>query len=126
MENSILKSTKKAIGIEPDYDAFDEAILMHINSVFSTLTQIGIGPPVGFAIQDADPTWADFLNDDFRLNNVKTYVHQRLRLIFDPPQTSYLVEALKSQIEEQEVRLSIQREGTAWVDPTTPPLVLEP
>lgn len=125
MENSILKSTKKVLGIETDYDAFDEAIIMHINSVFATLTQLGIGPALGFAIEDATPVWDDFLADDLRLNNVKSYVHLRVRLIFDPPQTSYLVAAVEKQIEEHEWRLNVQREGSAWVDPTIPPLVLE-
>lgn len=122
MEPSILNSTKKVLGVEPEYDAFDEAIVMHINTVFSTLNQMGIGPDLGFAIEDAGPVWDDFLHDDLRLNNIKTYMHLRVRLLFDPPQTSFHMAAIKEQIEELEVRLSIQREGTAWTDPTTPPL----
>lgn len=122
MEQSILNSTKKVLGIDPTYDAFDEAIIMHVNSVFSILNQIGLGPALGFAIEDAGPVWNDFLQDDLRMNDLKTYVHLRVRLLFDPPQTSFHMTAIKEQIEELEVRLSILREGSAWTDPTTPPL----
>lgn len=117
MTNSILTSTKKNLGINADYEAFDQDILMHINSVLVTLNQLGIGPELGFYIADADAEWSDFLGDDMRLNSVKTYVYLRVRLLFDPPTTSYLITALREQFQEIEWRLNVYREGTAWVDP---------
>lgn len=117
MSESILTSTKKILGIEEDYTAFDLDILTHINSVFSTLTQLGLGPENGFMIEDADAVWADFLGDDPQLNAVKTYVYLRVRLLFDPPTTSYLIAALQAEREQLEWRLSAYRESTGWVDP---------
>lgn len=118
MSNSILTSTKKILGIEATDTDFDIDILMHINSVFATLNQLGIGPEQGFAIEDAVPTWDTFLGTDKRLNSVKTYVYLRVRMLFDPPQTSYLIEALDRQREELEWRLNVYRESTAWTDPS--------
>lgn len=120
MSNSILTSTKKILGIEDEYTAYDVDILMHINSVFSILNQLGIGPTDGFAIEDKVATWDTFLGDDPRLNSVKTYVYLRVRLLFDPPTTSYLIDAMKQQIQELEWRLNVQREGASWTDPTLP------
>lgn len=119
MSDSILTSTKKALGILEDYTAFDVDILMHINSVFSILNQLGIGPADGFMIEDSTPTWVDFLEEDSRLNLVKSYVYLRVRLLFDPPTTSYLIDSTRKQSEEFEWRLNVYREGTAWVAPTT-------
>lgn len=117
ISTSILTSTKKILGIEETYTPFDVDILMHINSVFSTLNQLGIGPEIGFMIEDSDAVWEDFLGADPRLNSVKTYVYLRVRLLFDPPTTSYLIEALNKQILELEWRLNVYREGTAWANP---------
>ena len=117
MEQSILTSTKKILGIEASYQAFDLDILTYINSAFSTLNQLGIGPEDGFMIEDATPTWDSFIGSDSRLNSVKNYVYLSVRLIFDPPATSYAIEALNQQKKELEWRLNVYREGTAWVDP---------
>ena len=125
MSNSILTSTKKILGIDVAYTAFDVDILMHINSVFSTLQQLGIGPVDGYMIEDAAPTWDDFLDGDLRLNAVKTYVYLRVRLLFDPPATSYLIESLNKQAKELEWRLNAVREETAWVDPDPEPVLVE-
>lgn len=114
MTTSILDSTKKALGIASDYDVFDPDIIMHINSVFSTLNQLGIGPAEGFAIEDATPTWDTFLNGDSRLNSIKTYVYLRVRLLFDPPTTSYLISALNEEVDELTWRLSAHRETELW------------
>lgn len=122
MGTSILTTTKKAVGVDENYTAFDVDILMHINSAFSTLNQIGIGPEAGFAIEDATPTWNAFLGNDLRLNSVKSYVYLRVRVLFDPPTTSYLLTAIKEQIQELEWRLNAQREDSAWVPPPTQPL----
>jgi hypothetical protein len=122
MNNSILTSTKKNLGISEDYDVFDQDVLTHINSVFSTLNQLGIGPTEGFAIEDAAATWDDFLGSDIRLNSVKTYVYLRVRLLFDPPSTSYHISALKEQITELEWRINAHREEETWVPPVEVPV----
>lgn len=117
MSDSILTSTKKILGMEEDYTAFDFDILTHINSAFSTLTQLGVGPEEGFMIEDATATWDAFLGTDPKLNSVKTYVYLRVRLLFDPPQTSYLIDAFNRQVEELAWRLNVQMEHTIWTDP---------
>lgn len=117
MSDSIFNSIKKILGLNDDYTAFDTDVLMHINSVFSSLHQLGIGPEDGFEIYDAAATWDEFLNDDPRLNSVKTYVYLRVRLLFDPPATSYVITSMNEQIRELEWRLNVQREGVSWIDP---------
>lgn len=109
--SSILKDTKKVLGLEPEYKAFDIDILMHINSVFSTLDQLGVGPIGGFSISDDTAEWTAFLGEDPRLNSVKTYMFLKVRLLFDPPATSYLITSVKEQAQELEWRLSVYREG---------------
>jgi hypothetical protein len=120
VSDSILDSVKHVLNLASDYTPFDQGVIMHINSVFSTLNQLGIGPDEGFMIEDKDSTWDTFLEGDPRLNNVKTYVYLRVRLLFDPPTTGYLVEALQKQIQEHEWRLNAQREDTKWTEPVTP------
>jgi hypothetical protein len=124
MIESILDSTKKNLGIEPEYAAFDDQIIMHINSVFSTLQQLGVGPVNGYMIEDATPTWSDFLADDPRYNQVRTYVYLRVRLMFDPPATSFAINSMEEQAKEMEWRMNVTREGDEWVHPD-PPVVLE-
>jgi hypothetical protein len=125
METSILTSTKKVLGIEDDYTAFDLDITIHINTALSTLSQLGIGPIAGLSIEDKTTNWSDFITDDDPFyNSVKTYVYLRVRQVFDPPATSYLIAAFDQQIKELEWRLNVIREGTDWVeppDPTPPP-----
>lgn len=116
MSKSILDSTKKVLGIVPEYDVFDSDIMMHINSVFSTLNQLGVGPLEGFAIENNGPTWESFLGGDLRLNSVKSYMYIKVRLLFDPPSTSYLINAFEEQAKELEWRISTYREGENWVD----------
>jgi hypothetical protein len=117
MEQSILTSTKKILGIAEDYTVFDLDIITHINSAFSTLTQLGVGPAEGFMIDDAEAVWPDFIVEDFQYNSVKSYVFLKVRQLFDPPQTSYLITAMEKQIQELEWRLNAHREETQWVDP---------
>lgn len=114
MSDSILTSTKKILGIGEDYTEFDLDIITHINTVFSTLNQLGIGPADGFMIENAEPVWADFLGTDKNLNAVKTYVYLRVRMLFDPPTTSYLINALDEQRKELEWRLNVKREEETW------------
>lgn len=117
MSDSILTSTKKILGLESDYTAFDPDIIMHINAALSTLTQLGVGPEAGFMIEDATATWADFLGTDPRLNPAKQYVYLRVRMVFDPPQSGYAVTAMEDQIKEHEWRLNVHMEHTLWTDP---------
>jgi hypothetical protein len=114
---SILTSTKKILGIVEADENFDLDVLTHINAVFSTLNQLGIGPEDGYMIEDKTATWDAFLGSDKRLNSVKTYVYLRVRLLFDPPTTSYLISSLQEQLKEIEWRLNVYREGTAWTNP---------
>lgn len=106
MSDSILTTTKKVLGIEEDYVDFDVDVILHINSVLSTLNQLGVGTDDGFMILDASPTWVDFFGVDPRLNAIKSYVFLRVRLLFDPPGTSFLINAYQQQIKELEWRLA--------------------
>lgn len=102
---SILTSIKKLLGVEEEYTHFDSDIIIHINSAFMNLNQIGVGPTSGFRIQDATSEWSDFI-ERTDLEGVKTYIYLKVRLIFDPPQMGYLVDAIKDQIKELEWRLN--------------------
>lgn len=124
MEQSILRSVKKNLGVGPDAIEFDHDILTYINSTFSTLYQLGVGPNAGFAIEDDVSVWADFIEQDPRFNQIQTYVCLKTRVLFDPATTPYLIAALDKQIEELEWRLNTQREETAWADPDPAPPVL--
>lgn len=123
MDGSILEGIKKLLGIPEDYAVFDFDVITHINSAFSTLAQLGIGPTGGFSIEDETSLWSDFIADDKQYNAVKTYVALRVRQLFDPPSTSYLISAFNDQIKELEWRLNSYREETGWVDPD--PVVVE-
>jgi hypothetical protein len=125
VEQSILNSTKKILGIAEDYTVFDLDIITHINTAFSTLTQLGVGPPEGFMIEDATAVWDDFIVNDLQYNSVKSYVFLRVRQLFDPPSTSYLISAVDQQIKELEWRLNVHREETGWVDPDPKPVYPE-
>lgn len=107
MPESILESTKKVLGIDNDYKTFDQDIIMHINSVFATLHQIGVGPVDGFAIENDGPEWKDFIGLDKTINSVKTYVYLKVRLLFDPPTTSFAIAAMEKQATEFEWRLQV-------------------
>lgn len=110
MEKSILNSTKKILGIGDNYFAFDLDIITHINATFSILNQLGIGPIEGFSIEDDDATWDDYPVPPNQLQAIKSYLFLKVRLMFDPPTTSYLIEATNKQIAEFEWRINIFRE----------------
>jgi len=110
MEESILTSTKKILGLDQDYTAFDLDIITHINAAFSILSQLGVGPESGFSIEDETTVWADYLVPADQLHLVKTYVYLKVRSLFDPPTTSFLIEATEKQIKEYEWRLNVFRE----------------
>jgi hypothetical protein len=115
--SSILNDTKKALGLDPAYTAFDVDLVMHINSVLATVRDLGIGPSTGFSIADSSETWEDLIGTDVSLNDVKTYIYLKVRQIFDPPPTSFEIEAVKELVREIEWRLNVRREEESWVDP---------
>jgi hypothetical protein len=128
MEQSILKSTKKVLGVADDDTSFDFDIINYINSEFSILSDLGVGPEDGFVIEDESEEWDAYLSDDaIKLSKVKTCVFLRARLLFDPPTVSYLLDATKQQLQEHEWRLNVNREATEYVDPDPPiPINFEP
>lgn len=108
MENGILTSVKKLLGIAEEYKHFDEDIIVHINSVFMILTQLGVGPSEGFSINDESAVWTDFIGEDNKnFQSVKTYVHMKVKLIFDPPLSSAVLESMNRTISELEWRLNV-------------------
>lgn len=104
---SILTSIKKLLGIPEDYTHFDQDIVMHINSAFMVLNQLGIGPDECFTIEYDTSTWEDFLGDAKNIEAVKTYVYLKVRLLFDPPASATVMQSIKDAISEYEFRLSV-------------------
>ena len=109
--DSILTSVKKLLGITEECTDFDVDIIMHINSALMILTQLGVGPEEGFYIQDANDFWDDFVKDITKLEAVKTYVYMKVRLMFDPPSSSAVMDAMNRTISELEWRLNIAGES---------------
>lgn len=108
--DSILTSIKKLLGIAEEYRHFDEDLIMHINSVFMVLTQLGVGPSNGFIIEDDTSEWLDFLDDPIELQAVKSYMHLKVKLLFDPPLSSTVIESMNRMISEFEWRLNVGAE----------------
>lgn len=109
---SILTSIKKLLGIAEDYTHFDADIIMHINSVFMVLTQLGVGPSEGFYIEDKSMFWEDFIDDPTQLQAVKTYVYLKVKLVFDPSSVgSSTLASYERQIQELEWRLNVAAES---------------
>lgn len=104
---SILTSIKKMLGIVEEYEHFDPDLIMHINSALSVLTQIGVGPSEGFQIRDANDAWDDFIPDIGNLQLVKSYLYLKVKLLFDPPQSSAAMTSINQQIAEFEWRLQV-------------------
>jgi len=113
VKDSILESTKKLIGLDSSYDVFDLDVTTHINSAFSTLFQAGVGPLEGFFITDSTDTWDRFIGNKMYINDVKTYIYLRVKMLFDPPTSSFALEAIKSQIEELIWRLNVADDHSA-------------
>ena len=111
MGDSILTSIKKLLGITEEYKHFDADIIIHINSAFMILKQLGVGPPDGFSISDETPVWSDFIDDSSDIESVKSYVYLKVKLLFDPPLSSAAMEATKQLISELEWRLTLAAES---------------
>lgn len=104
---SILTSIKKLLGIGEDYEEFDQDIIIHINTVLVALTQMGIGPEEGFVISDRTTLWSDFIPDNMvKVENVKTYVYLKVKMVFDPPASSAVADAINRNASELEWRLT--------------------
>jgi hypothetical protein len=110
--DSILGTIKKSLGIEDAFDGFDNDIILGINTALMSLNQIGIGPTEGYSITDSTQTWTDFLGDSTNVEAVKSHIGLKVRLLFDPPTNSFLIEAIKNQITEIEWRLAVQTSPT--------------
>lgn len=107
---SILDSTKKSLGINPDYTEFDDELIDYINTAFSMLRQLGVGPESGFIIIDKETKWEDILGTDIRMELVKSYVHKKVRLMFDPPASSIVLECTEKILSEIEWRILLNTE----------------
>ena len=106
---SILTSIKKLLGVYEEDENFDTDIIIHINTAFMSLTQLGVGPTEGFRIKDDTSIWADFINTDDTMlyEAIKTYIYLRVKLIFDPPSSGATTEVYKETIKELEWRLNV-------------------
>ena len=111
--DSILLSIKKMLNVHVDDTSFDTDIITLINSTFVTLNQIGVGPVGGFSITDKSETWDEFIADadDISINSVKTYIYLKVRLVFDPPTSSSVMEAINKNVNELEWRLNVMAES---------------
>lgn len=110
--DSILTSVKKLLGIADGYVDFDTDIIIHINSVFFVLTQLGVGPVEGFSIQDKTAVWSNFIQDANKIEATKSYIYMKVRLLFDPPQSTALIDSFNRLIAEFEWRLNVAVEPT--------------
>lgn len=105
--DSILITIKRLLGIGDYCDQFDTEVIVHINSALMVLNQLGVGPPGGFMITSNAETWADFLGDNKQIESVKTYIYMKVKLIFDPPQSSAAIDSMNQLIKEFEWRLNV-------------------
>jgi hypothetical protein len=111
MDDSILTSIKKLLGIAEEYEHFDADLIMDINSVFSILTQLGVGPVSGFVIEDKSAKWSSYTEDEIKYALVKSYIYLKVKLLFDPPLSSAVMECCRLQISEYEWRLNVMVEN---------------
>lgn len=117
MAQSILTSTKKMVGLSESDTSFDMDVMIHINSVFSKLNQLGVGPEEGFEIEGALETWDAFFGINKKFNFVKSYVYLSVRMLFDPPSTSFTIKSTEETIRELEWRINALREEEKWTNP---------
>ena len=110
---SILTSIKKMLGLAEDFTQFDTDVIIHINSAFTTLTQLGVGPSTGFYIEDSTSIWDDFITDMSKMQAVKTYIFLKVKILFDPGAIgSSTLAAYERQIAELEWRLNVSAESS--------------
>lgn len=111
LNESILNSIKKMLGPTEEYTHFDPDIIMHINSVFMILNQMGVGPDKAYSISDDEDTWSDFMPEDELLHSVKSYIYLKVKMLFDPPSSSSIMQSMNEQIKELEWRLNVAAES---------------
>ena len=110
--DSILTSIKKLLGITAEYNQFDPDLIIHINSVFLILKQLGIGPEQGFSISGEYENWNQFLPEgSTNFEAVKSYMYIKVKLLFDPPTSSAVMEAMNRIASEYEWRLNVEAES---------------
>lgn len=108
MEGSILNTIKQMLGLSAEDDSFDLDVMVLINAAFMSLQQMGVGPEGGFTINSAEDSWQDFMADDRLYMGVREYIYLKVRLVFDPPTSSSVADAMKKSVEELEWRLLVQ------------------
>ena len=108
MDDSILNTIKKMLGLDADYTPFDTDIIIHINSALMILRQLGIGPTKGFSITGADELWSDCIEDNIALEGLKAYVYLRVKSVFDPPVSSVAMDAMQKQMDEYAWRMNAE------------------
>lgn len=115
--DSILESTKKYIGLTEVYEVYNPDIIMHINTALSTLTQLGVGPANGFMIENSSAKWSEYLGNDKQtlLGFVKQYVYYKVRIAFDPPASSSVMDAINRSISELEFRIKTEVETPTYI-----------
>lgn len=111
MYTSILGDVKKLCNVPEWDDGFDTELIIHINTALMTLAQLGVGPPGGLFIQGPEETWASLVEGDTEIEGVKTYVGLKVKMVFDPPTSSFVLESYKQTVQELEWRLNVDREG---------------
>lgn len=111
METSILKTIRSMLDMDPDETAYNNDILVHINSAIMTLTQLGVGPKDGFSVTDENATWNDFIGDSKLFEGVKQYIYIKTKIAFDSPTSSFVTEALRTMATEIEFRLNVQADN---------------
>lgn len=117
MEPNILRTVRKICGLAADDSSFDLDLLIHINAALSILAQLGIGPAEGLEVEADTVTWEDLFGTDPLVGSIRTYICLRVRMYFDPPQTSFHINAINEQLRELEFRLNVRREEVSWTDP---------
>ena len=107
MEESIFESIKALLGPDSSYEVFDQDILIHINTAIATLTQLGVGPSEGFRVTGPDEEWGEFTNDEKVLDMAKTYIYLKVKMVFDPPSSSFVMSSYERTCQELEWRLNV-------------------
>lgn len=116
MSDSIVVTIKKMLGLEDAYTPFDTDIKVYINSAFMILTQMGVGPKEGFSVKDYNEKWSDFLTNEVRLESVKTFVYLKVKMMFDPPTNSFVMDAMNREADQLLWRLNVQAESVETFD----------
>lgn len=111
INDSILATIKKMLGLDDEYTPFDMDIIVHINAAFMTLCQMGVGPKESFEVRNYEQTWDEFLINHVMLGAVKTWVYLQVKMAFDPPTNSFVMDAMKTQSDQILWRLNVQAES---------------